>query len=202
MAEPTIKPLSARSPLESFPGLANPASFDGASLQEEPYITQIGIRGNPSNRTFTAGVKKVLDVALPTKSGLVNEKGGIAALWLGPDEWLIIAPDRDPQTLVADLEASIGDPNASVVDLSDNRTCLKLSGPNSWTVLNKVSPLDFHPRQWKKGVCASSLCGKTQAFFWQRSAEPEFYILVRNSFASYTATLLLDAMQEFRQMEA
>ncbi|WP_319532104.1 sarcosine oxidase subunit gamma family protein [uncultured Cohaesibacter sp.] len=199
MAELAPKPLVAKSPLAAFPGLVKPVAFNGIALEEVPHLTQIGLRGNPANRTFTSGIKSVIDVALPTKGGLVNEKNGTAALWLGPDEWLILAEDKDPADLVEAMEAAIGDAHASVVDLSDNRKTLKLSGPNAWTVLNKVSPLDFHPRSWKRNMCAGSLCGTVQAFYWQRSAEPEFYILVRSSFAAYTATLLLDAMQEFRQ---
>ena len=202
MAELAPKPLVAKSPLTAFPGLSQPEAFDGIALEEAPLVTQIGLRGNPTNREFTSGIKSVIGVALPTKAGLVNEKGGTAALWLGPDEWLILSLDRDPEELAEAMEATVGETHAAVVDLSDNRTTLKLSGPNVWTVLNKVSPLDFHPRNWKKDKCAGSLCGAVQAFFWQRSAEPEFYILVRRSFAAYTAALLLDAMQEFRQKGA
>ncbi|SNY93539.1 sarcosine oxidase subunit gamma [Cohaesibacter sp. ES.047] len=198
MAEQEQTRLTARSPLGAFPGFIQPERFTDVALEEVPHLTQISIRGNPSNRSFTSGIKQGLDVALPIKAGNVNEKGGNAALWLGPDEWLIVTPDDDPAARVGALEAAVGEATCSIVDVSDNRTTLKLSGPNSWTVLNKVSSLDFHPSHWKRGTCAGSLCGHAQAFFWQRSAEPEFYILVRNSFARYTAALLLDAMQEFR----
>jgi sarcosine oxidase subunit gamma len=166
-------------------------------LAEVPFKTQLTLRGNADEKTFVDGVKRALGVALPTKANTVNSKGEIDILWMGPDEWLILAPEGEATRLMSTLKVMLSDQLIALVDVSDNRTMLTLSGSASWDVLNKGAHLDFHPRSWKKGMIAQSTYGRAQVIFWQSGNEPEFRLLVRNSFAEYLATFLMDAMAEF-----
>jgi sarcosine oxidase subunit gamma len=189
--------LEARSPLMDMAARMANVSSDRVKLAEVPFKTQLTLRGNADEKTFVDGVKRALGVALPTKANTVNSKGEIDILWMGPDEWLILAPEGEATRLMSTLKVMLSDQLIALVDVSDNRTMLTLSGSASWDVLNKGAHLDFHPRSWKKGMIAQSTYGRAQVIFWQSGNEPEFRLLVRNSFAEYLATFLMDAMAEF-----
>ncbi|MBQ6640974.1 MAG: sarcosine oxidase subunit gamma [Saccharopolyspora sp.] len=179
-----------RSPLaDRAAELAAAAGPRGTRLAEEPFLTQVNLRAAPEQ---LARLGNAAGIPLPRKANRVGGDVQRAALWLGPDEWLLMAPDGEAASL-RDALGSAG--AASVVDLSANRTTLRLSGGSARDVLEKVCSLDLHPRAFAAGHCAQTLLGRTQAVLWQLGPEPDYRILVRNSFAGYLADLLLDALR-------
>ena len=169
----------------------------GVRLCEEPFLTQVDLRLSPDGPAADR-VERALGLALPRESAdPATGDDQRSALWLGPDEWLVVAPDGSAhQVLVAAREA-LADTPGSVVDVSSNRTTLRLSGPMAREVLEKVCSLDLHPRSFGPGRCAQTLVGRAQVVLWQVATEPAYRLMVRCSFAHYLADLLLDAMGEF-----
>jgi sarcosine oxidase subunit gamma len=168
----------------------------GVGLGEEPFLTQVDLRTSPDGPALDR-VERALDLALPRSPNRATGDDQRAALWLGPDEWLVVAPDGNAhQVLIAGREA-LADAPGSVVDVSSNRTTLRLSGPMAREVLEKVCSLDLHPRSFGPGRCAQTLVGRAQVVLWQVATEPAYRLMVRCSFADYLADLLLDAMEEF-----
>jgi sarcosine oxidase subunit gamma len=165
-------------------------------IAEEPFLTQVNVRVHPGSPAV-ARIERALELSLPHQSNRVTGDQRTAMLWLGPDEWLVIAPDGQAGAIVTTLRRALEDALGSTVDVSANRTTLRLSGPRSREVLEKVCSLDLHPRTFGPGQCAQTLLGRTQAVLWQIGAEPAYRLLVRCSFANYLADLLLDAMAEF-----
>lgn len=106
-----------------------------------------------------------------------------AALWLGPDEWLLIGTTA----------GTTG--HRSVVDVSASRTALRLSGPAARDVLSGLCSLDLHPRAFGPGQVAQALIARVQVVLWQLDAEPGYRLLVRNSFAEHLAAASLDAIE-------
>ena len=198
MENNAVTTLTATSPLAGYDEALSAASSDILMVEEKPLLTQINVRGDASDKAFLDGIRKAIGFALPTGANQANEKGDTAALWLGPDEWLVISTENDPQRLVSSLRVMTSDKHVSIIDVSDNRTCLSLSGKEAWAVMNKLSRLDFHPRSWKKGQCAQTTIGRAQVIIWQRNRKPVFDILMRNSFARYVADFAMDAMLEFK----
>ncbi|MEV0699259.1 sarcosine oxidase subunit gamma family protein [Saccharopolyspora sp. NPDC050389] len=197
-AGPRVDALSLRrSPLAGRAAEFAANGTDRLRLAEEPFLTQVNLRVHPGSPAV-ARVEHALDLALPHhEPNLVSGDENTAALWLGPDEWLLVAPDGHAAELVTSVRHALADSLGSTVDVSANRTALRLSGPLSREVLEKICSLDLHPRSFTPGHCAQTLLGRTQAILWQLDPEPAYRILVRNSFADYLADLLLDAMQEF-----
>ncbi|QUH00677.1 sarcosine oxidase subunit gamma family protein [Saccharopolyspora erythraea] len=189
-----------RSPLAARAAELAARSADGprgVALAEEPFHAQVDLRVHPGSPAV-ARVEHALEVALPHRTP--NRVAGderTAVLWLGPDEWLIHAPDGQADRIVETLRGALADSLGSAVDVSANRTTLRLSGPMAREVLEKVCSLDLHPRAFGPGQCAQTLLGRTQAVLWQVGAEPAYRLLVRCSFADYLADLLLDAMAEY-----
>ncbi len=172
---------------------------DDVVLAERAYLAQIGVRLHPGEGGPSA-VEAALGFALPaTPNTVAAGDGGRRALWLGPDEWLVVAEPGAEAALEVELaEALAGGQLGSVVDLSCNRVALDLSGPLAREVLAKGCSLDLHPRAFGPGRCAQTLVARAQVILDQLDDAPAFRLLVRPSFAGYLATWLLDAIEESR----
>jgi sarcosine oxidase subunit gamma len=104
------------------------------------------------------------------------------ALWLGPDEWLVLGGREDDY------------PDAwAAVDVSANRVCLELAGEGAADVLARGCALDLHTSVFPPGRCAQTLLARAQVILY-RIDEDTFRLLVRPSFADYLGAWFRDAM--------
>ncbi|TJY67562.1 sarcosine oxidase subunit gamma family protein [Arthrobacter sp. CAU 1506] len=174
----------------------------GVALREVPFLTMVGLRAEPGSAA-AAALEAAAGAPLPGKVGQVTgDPDGTAVLWLGPDEYLLVAPDRS--ALATDLAAALGGEPGAVVDLSANRTTLELSGPSARRVLEKGCHADLHPRAFGPGTAVSTQLATVPVLLWQtaeRHDGPVYRIMPRASFADFTARWLLDAMTEFAAPE-
>ena len=153
---------------------------DVVALRELPFAAQVNVR--------TADPEAL---GLPHEPNTTAPLHGWTALWLGPDEWLVVGPDGDEGAIEQVLLGAGGD--ASVVDLSSNRTILELTGPRARDVLMQGCLLDLHPRAFGPGRCAQTMLARAQVIL-EATAEDAYRIFVRRSFAVYLAGWLLDAI--------
>lgn len=158
----------------------------------------VNLRGRPGDDDFAAAVEGAVGLGLPKGPNRWSGGNGSAIVWLGPDEWLIMAPKGQAADIESGLRsARAGDPWLSVVDVSHNYTGLVLTGTKAREVLAKGCPLDLHPRHFGPGDCAQTLVAKSRALL-RATGTDTIEIWVRNSFARYFAAWLVDAMEEFR----
>ncbi|MFC7344428.1 sarcosine oxidase subunit gamma [Saccharopolyspora griseoalba] len=142
-----------------------------ARLVEEPFLAQQNLRTDAAE---AGGMR------LPGPNRVTGDEHR-AALWLGPDEWLLIG-------------VTAGTEHRSAVDVSAARTTLRLRGPAAREVLAALCSLDLHPRVFGPGQVAQTSIARAQVVLWQLDAEPTYRLLVRNSFAEHLAAALLDAI--------
>lgn len=171
-------------------------------LREVPFTAQLDFRTNPTDGRVVDSVHKALGFVLPRDPNTAASAGGRSALWLGPDEWLIVGGEGEESLLTRVLQTALGDTFGSVVDVSANRTVIELSGPAARDVLGHGCLVDLHPRQFGTGRCAQTLLAKAQVIIHQVNDAPTFHLYVRTSFAWYVAEWLLDAMTEYCAGEA
>jgi len=168
----------ARSPLADR---AADLATIGAELV--PFLAQVDLRVDPAY----AGLAPY---PLPIEPNMAVDDGRRAALWLGPDEWLILGPPGAAAAeIVAELGAAFAHVDRSVVDVSANRVAIELTGPGRFDLLAHVCPLDLDSRVWANGRCAQTLLGRAQVILQERTETTG--ILVRPSFADYVVDLLL-----------
>ncbi|RJT97381.1 sarcosine oxidase subunit gamma [Arthrobacter frigidicola] len=176
-------------------------------LSELEFLTMAGIRVDPQSETATR-IASVTD-GLPAHCGDVtgggtNGKPDTAVLWLGPTEFLVVAPPDAHETLggtlVPALVEALADGQGQVVDLSANRTTFELTGPRARAVLEKGCSLDLHPRVHPAGTALSTEVGGIPVILW-KTAEDTYRILPRASFATFLGSWLLDAMREYASPE-
>jgi sarcosine oxidase subunit gamma len=178
---------------------ASQASGGELDLREETLWHQVNLRIDPAAGPSLTGV---LGGPLPLEPNSITSTDHGQIVWLGPDEWLVISPDRR-----SDLEAAIRSAAAapvSVVDVSAARTVLRLSGPAARDVLAHGCGLDLDAAKFPPGTCAQTrlalanvviIAPHDQSAGFERS--PSLLILVRPSFAPYLAAWLLDAATEY-----
>ena len=169
----------------------------GVTLRESPMCGLLVLRGNGSGQEFRSAVASVLGLDPVVEPLTAARRRDLSILWLGPDEWLVVTPDRRLARIERTLRDALEGQHAALTDVSHGRAVLVLSGPDARAVLAKGCSVDLHPRVFGPGRCAQSRLAKCQALIHQTTDAPEFEIHVQRSFAEYAWTWLEDAGQEF-----
>jgi sarcosine oxidase subunit gamma len=163
------------------------------TIRELPFISQINVRADPGDSSLLERLASSLGgLALPIVPNSVTSKGDRRALWLGPDEWLVVGPENQRDAISAALRVGLTGALGAIVDVSANRTVLAISGAKARDLLAHGIPIDLDARSFVTGQCAQTLLGKAQVII-ERPDEPAFHLYPRASFASYVASWLLDA---------
>jgi sarcosine oxidase subunit gamma len=166
--------------------LAGVAAATGGSLtlSEVPFLAQVDLRVDPVEASLSP-------LPLPLEADTTHEEGDRAAIWLGPDEWLITGPVGTGPELVAELLTRFAGTHHSVVDVSANRVVLEVGGPRSWELLSTGCSIDLDPRVWIAGACAQTLLARVPVLLHQRDVATR--VFARPSFANYLVDWVLDA---------
>jgi sarcosine oxidase subunit gamma len=164
--------------------------------RERRFATQLNLRVAPGAAAADR-IGAVLGHALPTVPCTSVSGNGIEALWLGPDEWLVLAaPDRQGE-LGAALRASGDGDFVAVTDVSAQRCVVELAGDALPALLARGCAIDFHPTVTPVGACVQTLLAQTGATIVVRApGAVEVLLLVRTSFADYLVDWLEDACLE------
>ncbi|MEQ9811309.1 MAG: sarcosine oxidase subunit gamma family protein [Azospirillaceae bacterium] len=174
-----------------------PDGTDHAALAVLPPATLLNLRGRPRDAGFLDAVAAAMGVRPPLEANRrqVGEAGA-AAWWLGPDEWLLTAPDGKAAPLERAIRDARGDdPWLAVTDVSHTYTGLALTGPLAREALSAGCALDLHARAFAPDACAQTMLAKARVMLALTDDRPCFEILVRNSFARYLAGWLADALR-------
>lgn len=174
----------------------------GVRLVERPFRGHVNLRGDTGDDVFLKAVAGVLGFGLPLAPNTFIEDAGLTALWLGPDEWLIVTPPDGESTIAFALKDALGDAFSSVTDVTGGQTVVRISGPRARDVMAKGCTLDLHPRVFGPGRCAQTLVAKAMVTVVQVDESPAFDLIVRRSFADYLAHWIRDAAAEFGLEEA
>jgi sarcosine oxidase subunit gamma len=170
---------------------------DAVTIVEEPFITMVELRVDPSG-PGAAAVASLLGVELPTTPSTYAKSGDTVVIWLGPDEWLVTGSSLTGPELEARLRDVVSSYGGAAVDVSGQRTTLRVTGSRSHDVLGKGCALDLHPSVFGGGAAAQTTLGQTGVILLAVDGSgAEHRILVRSSFARYLADWLLDAAEEY-----
>ena len=140
----------------------------------------------------TAG--EAFGVPLPETACRANTVNRRAALWLGPDEYLLLGPAADGQVLQANLETALSGVAHSLVDVSHRQVAVQISGRDASALLNSGCPLDLDPAEFPVDMCTRTLLAKADVVLWRRGIE-EYHLEVGRSFSDYVLGWLREAKQ-------
>jgi sarcosine oxidase, subunit gamma len=130
-----------------------------------------------------------LPFPLPLEPNTFTTEPSKDALWLGPDEWLLVGPAGTARDVIAELQEALAGEHHSVVDVSANRAAIELPTDRARALLETGCGLDLHPRAWQRGMCAQTLFARAQVLLQHRGDVTR--IFVRPSFAGYLVDRLL-----------
>ncbi len=194
-----------RGPLDHL-GLSTDApDIAAVALSEIRFSGLINVRGDAADDRFLTAVKKATRLDLPvTPNTVAGKPTGTRIMWLGPDEWLVVTRPGGGTRMAASLSKAlkVKDLHAAVTEVSDSRTCFKLSGQSARSVLAKGCSVDIHPGVFEAGHCAQTVLARVNVLMTQsataRNGAPTFEIYVLRSFAAHLWAWLQNAAEEFQ----
>jgi sarcosine oxidase subunit gamma len=169
-----------------------------ARVSEEPFVEMVDLWVDPTGRGGTAAADVLGIVALPNTPSTSVAGPDTTVIWFGPQEWLITAPPRGRRPLEARLRAVVTKHDGAAIDVSAQRTTVRLRGAHARDVLAKGCSLDLHPAVFGPGAAAQTMLGQASVVLMPLDDNgTDYRILVRSSFAGYLAAWLIDAAEEF-----
>jgi len=162
------------------------------ALSVLPPMTRLIYRGRISTVGRVAAAFGVEPAMEPCRAAV---GGSRAALWLGPDEWLLLARNGEGPAIVKVLETALAPLPHSLVDVSHRQIGVKLEGPAAARMLNAGCALDLDIRAFPIGMCTRTLLEKAEMVLW-RTAATSFQIEVARSLAPYAVRFLEQAERD------
>jgi sarcosine oxidase subunit gamma len=179
---------------------------NAAALRRAPQISALpGIRllppaarfiirgGHPVIRVAAQALGLSADLAACRASRALDR----ALLWLGPDEFLVLAAEGEAPMLAQILPAALRESPHALVDVSHRQTGLEVSGAHARAILNSGCPLDLDASRFPVDMCTRTVFAKAEIVLW-RTAPDTFRVEVWRSFTDYVARFLADAARELQ----
>jgi sarcosine oxidase subunit gamma len=183
-----------------------PAATDGASVVSRADVTvtraaplaRLAFRGDA---TAAGKAGAAFGASLPQAPLAANPVGNRAALWLGPDEWLLLAAPETAgedvpwdlaRTLTDEIATAVGTLPHALVDVSERNCALIVSGPGAARLLNTQVFLDLEESAFPVGQVTRTLFTKAEIVLW-RTAPETFVVECWLSFAPYVEGLLAES---------
>lgn len=151
---------------------------------------RLSLRARPDG---IAALSKALGVKLPAapKTSATSKSGARVALWLGPDEWLVIdTSGGDPAADCAKAKAL-----HSAVDISHRNTAILVEGKGAEATLSAGCPQDLSLAVFPVGACSRTILGKIEVVVW-RTGETAFRVECWRSFSTYAFDFLEEAARD------
>lgn len=176
--------------LDAFAAPMAAASGDGVRLSALPRLGQVTLRAAGE---ATALAMAAIGIDLPAEPNRWSGNDDRLAVWLGPDEWLVLVPDGEAGAVVARIQLALGGRHVAAVDTSAARIGIVIAGAMARTAIARDCPIDLHPRAFARGSTAQTLVARVPALLLQRDDEPTYWLLARPSLAPHLAGWLVDA---------
>ena len=165
------------------------------SVKEIFPVMKINLRGK--KREFLTNVGKNLNMILPTEANTSTTSDKLTAMWLSPDEWMIVSNELVSQNtnkyeLNEMLFNSISKTNlGAVIDVTDQFVQLELKGENIYEIFSAGCPFNFNEFKEKKGSTTQTVLNNTDIILHHKD-ENIVNLFVRRSFAEHLFNWIKD----------
>lgn len=167
-------------------------AFDGSChISACPGQGMITVRADLTDPNTAAAVASVFGVALP---GIrrVTFGAGCSALWMLPDEALLLCPYEEAPQRADELASQLSQAHALVVPVSDARAVFALKGSKLREVIAKLAPVDMSRQAFHPGMVRRTRLGQVPAAVWLSDAQTA-HVLCFRSVAEYVFDSLCQA---------
>jgi sarcosine oxidase subunit gamma len=154
-------------------------------------MARVSLRARTEDRGTLAAA---LGAGLPARVGDRAEgAGGRAALCLGPDEWLLTAPEAGLGALLDALAAVYAEAPHAAIDISDRELTVAVEGPRARELLSIGCPRDL--ARLEPGRAVRTLFDGVQVVLWRDGPEA-FRLDAWRSFMPHVRALLETGRRE------
>lgn len=193
---------SILTPRSALTGLINPGHYgrrEGGAGIRFSEVKNFSL----ANITAFKNCRKPLEKAINECFGLYLpagpqriEKNGVAIVGLGPDQWLAIGYEENSADLFGKLEKASSD-FAAIVDQSDARAIIRVSGPDARKALAKGASIDLDARVFYTNSMATTFAAGLWINLWQVNDLPTYEISVFRGFSASLVSWLKSSAEEF-----
>lgn len=168
---------------------------DGLVMQEAAHLGKLILRldDHTAGNTVVEGMKESTLPTVPCASS-TSPTGSLSALWLGPDEWMLVCDMGAEVSLENKLKAGLNGQHFQLCNVTDYYVCIDITGHQTREILMNMTTLDMHKRSFVPGQVKGTILGHANAFIWQlhtdTGAAETFRLIVRSSMADYVWCLV------------
>ena len=166
------------------------------SITEESNLAQLNIRFDVSDAAILSSIKSVSGLNLEMAPNTIVNDNEKFALWLGPDERLVILPKDQIMTVGMNLERELQGIHYSSVDLSSGQIILDLKGEEVLNILSKGCSVDLHQKYFNVGQCVQTSIDKINVICFPLGNN-YIRVIVRRSYSEALIEWFKDAYIEF-----
>ncbi|MDX6750138.1 sarcosine oxidase subunit gamma family protein (plasmid) [Geminicoccaceae bacterium 1502E] len=166
------------------------AMSEAAAVRRLPRGTRFSLRLRPaaaSRLGSVAGFRLDQDINRMTTTGERR------SLRLGPDEWLLLAPEEEGEDLAAAIAGELGETFHALVDVGHREVAFEVEGPSAAEVINSGCPLDLREAAFAAGSATRTLLAKADIVLARPGEAPVWRVECGRSFAAYVEGWLKEA---------
>ena len=161
---------------------------NGVSIKEIAPIMKLNLRGK--TREFFTNVGKTLNMILPTEANTSSSSDKLTAIWLSPDEWMIVSNEtssKETNTYQLNdiLFNNISKTNlGAVTNVTDQFVQLEMKGKNIYDLFSSGSPFNFEEFKKRKGSTTQTILNNIDVIIHNKD-QNYVNLYVRRSFANH-----------------
>ena len=170
--------------------------YSDLEMKEIKPIMKLIIRGK--TKDFITTIGKNLNMLLPTEANTSTTGETLTALWLSPDEWMLVSnetvsADINTYQIEDDLINNISKVNlGAVTDVSDQFVIINIKGSKVFDLFATGSPFNFNEFKNKKGSVVQTILSHIDVIIHLTEIN-EVNLLVRRSFSEHLYSWLNDS---------
>ncbi|MEM7506356.1 MAG: sarcosine oxidase subunit gamma family protein [Pseudomonadota bacterium] len=141
-----------------------------ARIEEMGPTGQITLRGDLSNAAVKKAVKGAVGVDVPTPlTATFNGAGG--AVWMSQDEVLLLTEYDRIGAKITKLNKALDNHHVMVLDVSDARAVIRVTGAGARELMAKGAPLDVSDAAFPVGTARRTHFAEIAVGIWRREEE-------------------------------
>ena len=171
-------------------------SYMDLEMKEIKPVMKLIIRGKTKN--FITAIGKNLNMILPTEANTSTSGEALTALWLSPDEWMLlsnktVSEDTNTYEVEDNLINNISKVNlGAVTDVSDQFVIINIKGSKVFDLFATGSPFNFNEFKNKKGSVIQTILSHIDVIIHLTEIN-EVNLYVRRSFSEHLYSWINDS---------
>jgi sarcosine oxidase subunit gamma len=171
-------------------------SYSDLKMKEIKPIMKLIIRGK--TKDFITAIGKNLNMILPTEANTSTSGEALTALWLSPDEWMLISnktirEDTNTYDVEDNLISNISKTKfGAITDVSDQFVMINIKGSKVFDLFASGSPFNFNEFKNKKGSVVQTILSHIDVIIHLTEIN-NVNLFVRRSFSQHLHLWLNDS---------